>query len=233
MRPGDPSARNPIRTRRRASLAGEPGCVSATAVHEAMLFDSLDTWSSKAVLAPGGRRVLVLRGRRCGPWFDSRVPTCFALFSPRSKATPAQACERFLAGEFEDGATRVVLIGIGHAHARPDHRDLGVPAAWKAVMSCLALRPAAVTILSAPELRSRRSLKASPGTLPEVLEPDDRPAQGRTGLRWRYFLPGTTWTTPRSLADARRAHRRSPSGGHRPGIAADSRPCSCRFLMAN
>lgn len=72
---------------------GEPGCVSATTVHEAMLFDTLDTWSSKTVMAPSGRRVLVYAP---GVRTPGSIPACRPALrsTPRSKETPAQACKR-------------------------------------------------------------------------------------------------------------------------------------------
>src|SRR3954471_22698774 len=91
-------------------LAVELGAEAATKIHEAMLFDVLETWSSEAILAPGDRRVLVYSPADAGPWFDIRVPECFAL-QPQIEGDLGARMREFFAGEFEDGATRVVLIG--------------------------------------------------------------------------------------------------------------------------
>jgi rSAM/selenodomain-associated transferase 1 len=91
-------------------LAAELGDEKAAAIYEAMLFDILETWSSPAVLAPGGRRVLVFAPGDAGPWFDRRVPPCFAL-QPQAEGGLGERMAAFFAGEFQDGAQRVVLIG--------------------------------------------------------------------------------------------------------------------------
>jgi rSAM/selenodomain-associated transferase 1 len=91
-------------------LAGELGREAAAAIHEAMLFDTLETWSSETVLASGGRRVLVYSPADAGPWFDPRVPACYAL-QPQVEGDLGARMHAFFEGEFEDGATRVVLIG--------------------------------------------------------------------------------------------------------------------------
>jgi rSAM/selenodomain-associated transferase 1 len=91
-------------------LAGEFGPETAAAIEEAMLFDLLDTWSGDRVLAPGGRRVLAYAPADAGPWFDARVPEAFAL-QPQAEGNPGARRHAFFAGEFDDGATRVVMIG--------------------------------------------------------------------------------------------------------------------------
>jgi rSAM/selenodomain-associated transferase 1 len=91
-------------------LAVEWGPDLAAAIHEAMLFDTLETWDSAAILTPGGRRVLAYAPDDAGPWFDQRVPASFAL-QPQVDGDLGRRMQGFLAGELEDGAHRVVLIG--------------------------------------------------------------------------------------------------------------------------
>jgi rSAM/selenodomain-associated transferase 1 len=91
-------------------LAAELGDDHAAAIYDAMLFDILETWSSPAVLSPGGRRVLVFAPGDAGPWFDRRVPPCIAL-QPQAEGGLGERMAAFFAGEFDDGAERVVLIG--------------------------------------------------------------------------------------------------------------------------
>ena len=91
-------------------LATEFGPEAAAGLQEAMLFDLLDTWGSADVLAPGGRRVLAYAPDDAGPWFDARIPASFALL-PQADGDLGRRMHQFFAGEFEDGASRVVLIG--------------------------------------------------------------------------------------------------------------------------
>jgi uncharacterized protein len=91
-------------------LAEEWGPDIAAEIHEAMLFDTLDAWDSTEILSPGGRRVLVYAPDDAGPWFDERVPASFAM-QPQADGDPGQSIQAFLAGELEDGAGRVVVIG--------------------------------------------------------------------------------------------------------------------------
>jgi uncharacterized protein len=82
----------------------------AAQAHAAMLFDLLDLWSSEHTIAPGGRRVLAYAPEDAGPWFDSRVSPAFAL-QPQADGDLGQRLHAFFAGEFEEGASRVVVIG--------------------------------------------------------------------------------------------------------------------------
>lgn len=91
-------------------LAAAYGPDLAAKLHEAMLFDLLDTWNSADVLAPGGGRVLAFAPADAGPWFDTRVPASFAL-QPQAEGDLGQRMHEFFAGEFENGASCVVLIG--------------------------------------------------------------------------------------------------------------------------
>jgi glycosyltransferase A (GT-A) superfamily protein (DUF2064 family) len=82
----------------------------AAEIHDAMLFDTLETWSRESTLAPGGRRVLVYAPADAGPWFDPYVPEVFAL-QPQVEGSLADRLQAFVTGEIEDGASRVVVIG--------------------------------------------------------------------------------------------------------------------------
>jgi glycosyltransferase A (GT-A) superfamily protein (DUF2064 family) len=82
----------------------------ATEIHAAMLFDTLETWSRESNLGAGGRRVLVYAPPDAGPWFDPRVPEVFAL-QPQVDGSLADRLHAFFAGEIDDGAARVVVIG--------------------------------------------------------------------------------------------------------------------------
>ena len=101
-RPGSEQVKTPLATKFESAFAAE--------AHEAMLFDTLDAWDEGRNLASGGRRVLVFAPPDAGPWFDERVPTAFAL-QPQVEGDLGARMRAFFAGEFEDGATRVVLIG--------------------------------------------------------------------------------------------------------------------------
>jgi rSAM/selenodomain-associated transferase 1 len=91
-------------------LAAEFGNEFAAVAHSAMLFDLLDLWGSERILAPGGRRVLAYAPPDAGPWFDSRVPSSFAL-QPQAEGDLGERMRSFFAGELGEGAERVVLIG--------------------------------------------------------------------------------------------------------------------------
>jgi rSAM/selenodomain-associated transferase 1 len=102
--------KKPDQGRVKTRLAGELGDDQAAAIAEAMLFDTLETWSSETVLTPGGRRVLVYAPADAGPWFDPLVPASFAL-QPQAEGGLGERMRAFFEGEFEDGAERIVLIG--------------------------------------------------------------------------------------------------------------------------
>ncbi len=93
-----------------------------------MLFDLVEAWGSDRVLAPGGRRVLVFAPDDAGPWFDARVPASFAL-QPQAEGDLGARLRAFFEGEFEDGASRVVLI-------RPDAPTLD-PSVVVSALLCL------------------------------------------------------------------------------------------------
>src|SRR3954454_3886141 len=102
--------KQPVPGQVKTRLAAGLGDDAAAAIHEAMLFDTLATWSAGSILNPGGRRVLVYSPADAGPWFDSRVPEAFAL-RPQVEGDLGARMRAFFAGEFEDGASRVVLLG--------------------------------------------------------------------------------------------------------------------------
>lgn len=102
--------KQPEAGRVKTRLAAAFGEEFAAELHEAMLFDLLECWGSDRFLAPGGRRVLVYAPDDAGPWFDERVPTCFAL-QPQADGDLGRRMREFFEGEFEDGAERVVVIG--------------------------------------------------------------------------------------------------------------------------
>jgi glycosyltransferase A (GT-A) superfamily protein (DUF2064 family) len=91
-------------------LVAEWGVEAAAVLQQAMLFDTLDIWDSESVLAPGGRRVLLFAPSDAGPWFDALLPASFAL-QPQVGGDTGQCLQAFLGGEFEEGASRVVMIG--------------------------------------------------------------------------------------------------------------------------
>jgi rSAM/selenodomain-associated transferase 1 len=103
-------AKRPEPGRVKTRLAAAFGPEFAARAHEAMLFDTLDLWASDRVLTPGGRRVLVFDPPDAGNWFDSRVPESFAL-QPQSGGDLGARLQTFIQGEFEDGATAVVVLG--------------------------------------------------------------------------------------------------------------------------
>src|SRR4051812_34555724 len=98
----------PGRVKTRLSAAIGPD--DASRLHEAMLFDLLDLWDAPGVIAPGGRKVLVYAPDDAGPWFDERVPASFSL-QPQAEGDLGWRMAEFIAGEFEEGASRVVVIG--------------------------------------------------------------------------------------------------------------------------
>src|SRR4051812_40303330 len=102
--------RKPEPGRVQERLAAGLGPDVAAELSEALLFAVLAPWDSPRVLAPGGRRVLVYAPGDAGPWFDARVPDSFAL-QPQAEGDLGRSLHAFFAGEFEDGAARVVLIG--------------------------------------------------------------------------------------------------------------------------
>jgi hypothetical protein len=85
--------------------------IQARPLLEAMLFDLLELWDSPGILAPGGRKVLVYGPGvdEVGLWFDARVPSSFAL-QPQVEGGPGRRLAAYFAGEFQEGARRVVAI---------------------------------------------------------------------------------------------------------------------------
>jgi uncharacterized protein len=103
-------AKQPVSGKVKTRLAAAIGTDLAAEVHEAMLFDMLDLWTSDRVLAPGGRKVLVFDPPDAAPWFEKRVPAGVAL-APQVEGDLGQRMRAFFAREFEAGAEKVVLIG--------------------------------------------------------------------------------------------------------------------------
>jgi hypothetical protein len=91
-------------------LAAELGAEFAAEAHEAMLLDTIDQLAPGRFLGEGGRRVLVFAPDDAGPWFDERVPASFALQAQADGDLGARM-KAFFEGEFEDGASRVVVVG--------------------------------------------------------------------------------------------------------------------------
>jgi glycosyltransferase A (GT-A) superfamily protein (DUF2064 family) len=89
----------------------EPGEDGLGGLRDAMLFDLLDLWESRGVIALGGRKVLVYAPGHdeVGAWFDTRVPAAYAL-QPQTDGDRGGRLAAFFAGEFEEGARRVVAI---------------------------------------------------------------------------------------------------------------------------
>jgi rSAM/selenodomain-associated transferase 1 len=100
----------PVPGRVKTRLATEFGPEDAAAMHEAMLFDLIHIWDSSGVFDPGARRVLAYAPGDAGAWFEARLPASFALRS-QAEGDLGRRMQAFFAGEFERGATRVVLIG--------------------------------------------------------------------------------------------------------------------------
>lgn len=103
-------ARQPEPGRVKTRLGAAIGAYQAARAYEAMLLDVLDGWGSNQWLAPGGRRVVVFDPPGAGPWFDERVPAALGL-QAQVEGDLGVRMAAFFAGEFEDGAEKVVLIG--------------------------------------------------------------------------------------------------------------------------
>jgi glycosyltransferase A (GT-A) superfamily protein (DUF2064 family) len=80
-------------------------------LREAMLFDLLDLWDSRGVIAEGGRKVLVYAPGvdDVGSWFDTRVSAAYAL-QPQADGDRGCRLAEFFGGELEEGARRVVAL---------------------------------------------------------------------------------------------------------------------------
>lgn len=103
-------AKRPDPGRVKTRLAADLGADFAAEAAEAMTLDLAELWGGDRVLAPGGRRVLAFAPDDAGPWFDARVPGAMAL-QPQHGDNLGARMRAFFEGEFEDGASRVVLIG--------------------------------------------------------------------------------------------------------------------------
>jgi rSAM/selenodomain-associated transferase 1 len=98
-------AKRPDAGRVKTRLIGELGPERAARLAELLLLDAADAWAGE-----GGRRVIAYDPEDAGPWFDARVPSSFAL-RPQATGDLGERMAAFFQDEFEDGATRVVLIG--------------------------------------------------------------------------------------------------------------------------
>jgi rSAM/selenodomain-associated transferase 1 len=205
-------------------LAGEWGPEVAAEIHDAMLFDTLETWDSQAILNPGGRRVLAYAPDDAGPWFDERVPASFAL-QPQVDGDLGQRMQAFLAGELEEGADRVVLIGSDSPTLDPsivvsaflclEGRDVVLGPATDGGYYLVGARR------SAPPIFDRVDW-SSPSVLSQTI---DRLAD--TGLSLAILPPWYDVDTPadvRMLAGHIRALRRA---GFHPGLPRLERLCQC------
>jgi glycosyltransferase A (GT-A) superfamily protein (DUF2064 family) len=105
---GNQPAPGPARERLAAALGEE----LAASAQNALMFDFLELWGSERILAPGGRRVFVYGPSDAGPWFDPRVPDSFAL-QPQTEGDFGERTRAFFAGELDEGAERVVVVGTG------------------------------------------------------------------------------------------------------------------------
>ena len=104
-------AKQPTPGQVKTRLAERYGPETAAAIHEAMLFDSLDLWGSGRFLdASQARLVLVYQPEDAGPWFDQRVAANWAL-QPQTSGDLGQRMRSFFEGELAEGASKVVLIG--------------------------------------------------------------------------------------------------------------------------
>ncbi len=112
--------KRPDPERVKTRLAAEFGAEFAAEAHEAMLLDTIGTYASERVLTDDGRRVLVFDPPDAGPWFDARVPATFAL-QPQVPGDLGARMRGFFEGEFEDGASMVVLIGSDSPTLDPTH----------------------------------------------------------------------------------------------------------------
>lgn len=104
-------AKQPIPGQAKTRLAERYGPETAAAIHEAMLFDSLDLWGGGRFLDPSqARLVLAYQPEDAGPWFDPRVAAVWAL-QPQAPGDLGDRMRSFFQGELDDGASQVVLIG--------------------------------------------------------------------------------------------------------------------------
>ncbi len=103
-------AKQPIAGRVKTRLIPALGAERAAQVAETLMLDAVEQWGGSEILAEGGRRVLVYDPPEAGPWFDARVPASFAL-QPQVEGDLGARMAGFIAGEFAEGAKRVVVIG--------------------------------------------------------------------------------------------------------------------------
>lgn len=107
----DPGA---VKTRL-APLLGERG---AAELHEALLRDVLELWANPDLVEPALRRVVVFDPPDAGPWFDRVAPESFAL-QPQAPGDLGDRMREFVDGEFESGASAVVILGVDTPFQEP------------------------------------------------------------------------------------------------------------------
>jgi rSAM/selenodomain-associated transferase 1 len=140
---------DPVRAKTR--LAEALGANAAADIAEAMLFDTLETWRpGGSLIASGSRVVLVFDPADAGPWFDARVPAELAL-QPQVAGGLGERLAAFFAGEFADGADKVVVLGADSPTLDPsfvvsaflllDHKDAVIGPATDGGFVLLGLRP--------------------------------------------------------------------------------------------
>ena len=112
--------RQPVAGKAKTRLAAAIGPDLAAEVHESMLLDLLELWDSERILARGGRRVVGYAPPEAGPWFQARVPSSFVL-QPQVEGDLGQRMQAFFAGEFQNGAEQVVLVGADCPALDPVH----------------------------------------------------------------------------------------------------------------
>jgi glycosyltransferase A (GT-A) superfamily protein (DUF2064 family) len=148
----------------------------AAEIHDAMLFDTLETWSRESTLAPGGRRVLVYAPADAGQWFDPQVPKVLAM-QPQVDGSLADRLEAFFAGEIEDGASRVVVISA-------DSPTLD-PSIVVSAFLCLEGRD----VVLGPATDGGCYLVGAKGSVPPIF----------AGIDW--YAPGCLWSVLDRLED--------------------------------
>ncbi|GIW87840.1 MAG: hypothetical protein KatS3mg108_2164 [Isosphaeraceae bacterium] len=99
-------AKRPDPGRVKTRLIPALGAERAARLAEWMILDAADAWDGGGA----GRRVIVFDPEDAGPWFDDHVPASFALCSQGTGDLGVRLA-RFFGDEFDDGATRVVVIG--------------------------------------------------------------------------------------------------------------------------
>ena len=105
------------------TFSAEWGPDFASELHEAMLFDTLETWAADNVLAPGGRRVLVYAPADAGPG-STHVSPPRSPSSLATRSTPRSELTRVLCWRDGGGSVAGRHDRLRCTDARPDaHRQ--------------------------------------------------------------------------------------------------------------